>query len=676
MGKERRLRSRRYAGFAMLVMIAFSVGAILLFPEAVASFMRGIADWLFLQFEDDAFPLVLAAAILAIFAVMLLAYLLFIVWPIAIALRSARKFVESHDERSFAKNFHEVSQRLESDWLIGHAYSEFRETLVEPKHDDDIVQNTTRPHTFINYNCALDKSTALRLMPHIPNYFVGVGLLLTFVGLVAALFFANNSVGGDASEAVEGLRNLLAAATFKFWTSIAGLLSSIALSISFRFYTLWIEGGFVELCETIEERLGFATPQRIFFDVRDNIEEQLSEIKKFNTEVAMSVADGIGNVFREQVPAMLADAMRPLVDAVQESSDKVREGATGGLQNMVDSFTETLEGSSGQHLKQMSATLAQLTGTLEAMQGAMNSSGDDFSRRMAEGAERLDSTMREVADSMQALAEGLKLQLGEAGLSFGSSLQDSLARLSNQSEEMGRQLAAQSRDASTAFSDEVAKAARALADSANENAESSANFAQQLRETLGQSVDGVHGALDRVGNSLTSLQGQLERQGSAMSVVSERGQETARSLESVSRSINSGLEPFQRVGQSMSESASLLERSVLSMATKIDGTATIVESLSKDLSAVSTALQSAWNSYKERFEAVDEDLERAFTQLQEAVENQQGIAQKFVRDLDGSFTRALSGLAGGIDGMRESIEYLSDALESADGKQGVSRVKT
>ena len=386
-------------------------------------------------------------------------------------------------------------------------------------------------------------------MPHIPNYFVGVGLLLTFVGLVAALFFANNSVGGDASEAVEGLRNLLAAATFKFWTSIAGLLSSIALSISFRFYTLWIEGGFVELCETIEERLGFATPQRIFFDVRDNIEEQLSEIKKFNTEVAMSVADGIGNVFREQVPTMLADAMRPLVDAVQESSDKVREGATGGLQNMVDSFTETLEGSSGQHLKQMSATLAQLTGTLEAMQGAMNSSGDDFSRRMAEGAERLDSTMREVADSMQALAEGLKLQLGEAGLSFGSSLQDSLARLSNQSEEMGRQLAAQSRDASAAFSDEVAKAARALADSANENAESSANFAQQLRETLGQSVDGVHGALDRVGNSLTSLQGQLERQGSAMSVVSERGQETARSLESVSRSINSGLEPFQRVGQ-------------------------------------------------------------------------------------------------------------------------------
>lgn len=653
----------------MLVTIALSIVAISLLPEAVASFMRGIADWLFLQFKDDAFPLVLAAAILASFAVMLLAYLLFIVSPILRALRKARKFVESHDERSFAKNFHEVSQRLESDRLIGHAYSEFRETLVEPKLDEGIVQNTTRPHTFINYNCALDKSTALRLMPHIPNYFVGVGLLLTFVGLVAALYFANNSVGGDASEAVEGLRNLLAAATFKFWTSIAGLLSSIALSISFRFYTLWIEGGFVALCEAIEERMSFATPQRIFFDVRDTIEEQLSEIKKFNTEVAMSVADGIGNVFREQVPTMLADAMRPLVDAVQESSDKVREGATGGLQNMVNSFTESLEGSSGQHLKQMSSTLAQLTGTLEAMQGAMSSSGDDFSRRLAEGAERLDSTMREVADSMRSLVEGLKLQLGEAGHSFGSSLRDSLERLLSQSEEMGRQLTSQSRDASAAFSDEVAKAARALADSANENAENSANFAQQLRETLGQSVNGVQGSLDRVGNSLTTLQDQLERQGSAMSVVSERGHETARSLESASRSINSGLEPFQRVGQSLSESASLLERSVLSMATKIDGAATIVQAVSKDLSAVSTALQSAWNSYKERFEAVDEDLERAFTQLQKAVENQQGIAQKFVRDLDNSFEQALTGLAGGIDGIRESIDEFSDTLGGADGRQ-------
>ena len=168
-------------------------------------------------------------------------------------------------------------------------------------------------------------------MPHLPNYFVGVGLLLTFVGLVAALKSAESAVGGGAEQAVQGLQGVLAAAAFKFWTSIAGLLASIVLSFAFRLFTLRLEKAFSFLCRAIESRMAFATPQRIFVDVRDAVEEQLAETKKINTEVAMSIADGVGKQIQEHIPALLADALKPVVDAVDETSRKVGEGATEGL---------------------------------------------------------------------------------------------------------------------------------------------------------------------------------------------------------------------------------------------------------------------------------------------------------------------------------------------------------
>jgi hypothetical protein len=68
----------------------------------------------------------------------------------------------------------------------------------------------------------------------LPNYFVGVGLLFTFFGLVAALQFASGAVAADIDEAQGALRNLLAAATFKFMTSICGLFSSIVFSVVYH----------------------------------------------------------------------------------------------------------------------------------------------------------------------------------------------------------------------------------------------------------------------------------------------------------------------------------------------------------------------------------------------------------------------------------------------------------
>jgi hypothetical protein len=96
-----------------------------------------------------------------------------------------------------------------------------------------------RPGSLLNFGAAREQLPGLKMMGSVPGYFVGVGLLLTFVGLVLALQQASAAVSSNDANGMQiATRQLLKVATFKFATSIAGLGSSIVLSIFFRIYTV------------------------------------------------------------------------------------------------------------------------------------------------------------------------------------------------------------------------------------------------------------------------------------------------------------------------------------------------------------------------------------------------------------------------------------------------------
>lgn len=73
------------------------------------------------------------------------------------------------------------------------------------------------------------------LMAALPSYYTSVGLILTFVGLVAALYFAARGFrSGDMNEARQSIIQLLNASAFKFLTSVAALGGAFMISICHR----------------------------------------------------------------------------------------------------------------------------------------------------------------------------------------------------------------------------------------------------------------------------------------------------------------------------------------------------------------------------------------------------------------------------------------------------------
>ena len=120
------------------------------------------------------------------------------------------------------------------------------------------------------------------------NLFVAIGLIFTFLGVVAALSEATSVLGtGGASTATmqAALSGLLTITATKFWTSIAGILASVILRIFERRWASRIDEAVEDLCEIIDARIPPVSPGML-------AGEQLNELKR-QTEVLGAIKSAL-----------------------------------------------------------------------------------------------------------------------------------------------------------------------------------------------------------------------------------------------------------------------------------------------------------------------------------------------------------------------------------------------
>ena len=241
---------------------------------------------------------------------------------VRISLARSRHWVtQTNDEASFARNLDPIESRLSRSHLIGHAFQQFSKTIFIEEGDPPVALSTARPQAFVNPVSIREQSTALQLMPSIPGYFVGIGLLLTFIGLIAALSVAAPSVkAGNAEQAKDALNQLLDAATFKFATSIAGLGGSLFLSIWFRMFMLWVERGTRRFCEAIEDRMRFISSQEISREMAQTMRLQLGHLEHLDSDTFF---ERFGKVITPDLKKALADAVAPLSARLAQTTQNI-----------------------------------------------------------------------------------------------------------------------------------------------------------------------------------------------------------------------------------------------------------------------------------------------------------------------------------------------------------------
>lgn len=175
---------------------------------------------------------------------------------------------------SFSRNVGAVhdamSARDRGSYVLQRAWLDYEQSFVDI--EPEVVASSSRAGMF--FHGAGDPG---RAMDWWANIFVAVGLMFTFLGIVAALSQATAAIGAgqDAQVMQKALAGLLEIAAAKFWTSIAGVGASLVLRLYGRRWRTALERLEDELCEVLDAGVRHISPQVIAL-------RQLVELQKLN----------------------------------------------------------------------------------------------------------------------------------------------------------------------------------------------------------------------------------------------------------------------------------------------------------------------------------------------------------------------------------------------------------
>ncbi len=364
----------------------------------------------------------------------------------------------------------------------------------------------------------LERNIHVTLFRAFPNYLVGVGLCITFLGLAVVIGNASHVLdqgnGGDSSLA---LRDLLVAASSKFWSSLAAVALSILYGIRFRSRSQRMEREVALLARDLEGCVRVLSPEELQY-------ESLQRLRRCEEYQSVTAA-GIGMLKTgiENTQAIGAEQHRELTKAIGDQAVKIGEGIASGvgaeltqeIQRSLESLREVANefnnlssqvksqstdisaniGNAENSAKQIAASFQELPALAEPLKQA--------SLLLHHGAEIISSSIGKIVQENENLAERWK-ELGN----LVQQIDKELGKAVGSAAEVFPQYAEKLSGFSEGLQSAMVKALGGLA--ANiKDLEGSHKELREQRTVWHESADAVARSVDAINQQITRLTGVL-----------------------------------------------------------------------------------------------------------------------------------------------------------------------
>jgi hypothetical protein len=356
---------------------------------AEADGLNPVINSLLTHFRDEGVPVELSAAIVVMATLLLVAIVVFGILAVVRVRRLRAAVVACGTTTAFKAEFATIDNLFAASPFRA-SWREYRKCLRE---GDDAIFYLRRPDEFLGLHTLGGKVFPTRFFAAAHGYFIGIGLVLTFIGLVAALKFAATGVASpDMVVAKTALNALLAAAAFKFMTSIAGLGSALVLSIAARTATYFIESETLGLASDLENAMEPIFSEGLAYDQLAATRAQLSQLER--------IESGLNRLASRNSAAMGA---APPASSIVFDND--------ALQKMLGTFLLELRGSAGLEMKQLVGKLSDVGGAIGAMQSHIGRSGEQFAAQIELAAMRLLAAATSLQQSCDLRNEQISARL-------------------------------------------------------------------------------------------------------------------------------------------------------------------------------------------------------------------------------------------------------------------------
>lgn len=615
--------------------------------------------------QDFAFSL---AGLLAAFgAGLLLAFLVLYAIAIRFSLWRIRRLVRSNkdDRLGFAKAYETtVYPKLLRHPLIGHAWREFDETLLKGEVEKGgVIGNTVRPQSFINYGLVRERLMGLKMIGSIPGYFVGIGLLLTFTGIVLALHKASEAttaslISNDTPAMMTAMTDLLGVASFKFATSIAGLGVSIILALLFKMIVIGIEASFAPFCEQVEAQLRYTAPQSIAAEINETAKEQSAQLKEINSDRFFS---RMGEQFAPQVAGALESAIAPMTQSIDDAMKAMSSQSQTGVGDMIERFSSTVQGSAGTELKQLGETLAKMHTTLETTQKGLHGTGEEFATRMSEAA----NALRETFDRANTKLDS---DLGSAASGASAKVEDAMGRvmerLEGQVGTLMAGLAAFGTSNAANLDDTVSKVATAQQAAVDHIASASSEAAKALEAGLGEALGRVAAEIERFAVAMRSGETALAQQATAIEAATEQTRQVAGSFTQTASDVRTASVPLLQAGDRIAKTSEQMGISIERAASSLEIGNAATTALAASLTGQLSDLREIWESYKTHFDRVDESLGRAVEHLGQASDGQLQTIKRYATEMNSDLATVMNSFKPLLENLEQNSDSIAGSVES------------
>ena len=480
----------------------------------------------------------------------------------------------------------------------------------------------------------LHKHFNLSLFEAVPNIAVGVGLLFTFAFLTLALTDATMALSADgAANPVDATKDLLSSAGGKFISSLTGLFVSLAWTVVGKrdwarvqrasdhvviaIETCWPPvGAEAAVVEQLAHLGAFGDKLREHHETAQDhsdlvgellveAREQTGVLKRFETDLAMSIGKAVASGFSPQMEQMTSR----LEKAITDLSDRMSSMNEDALRTMMKDFSQAISANTADEMKQFKETLSTLS-------------------------DKLGSS----AELLKGGVEGAASQLGEAAESMTSGIQAATEKMSSDIATAAQGLAASAGGMETVFA-RVTEAVQEI----DTTVRRAATLGAQGVEQMDRSIEAAHvlvSDLGDVGKDWRQVSGDVSGLVAKLSEASDAMEEVSEGQRAVVRTVQSaGPEVLGAVTQMRSQ----MEGTSQAVADAMQQVQGAMGRTSQDLSGVVTAIKDGVTEYSRQLASLH-------------------------LDMDTAMAKAVNTLGGAIHSLDETIEDLTDGLEVVRAK--------
>jgi uncharacterized protein YoxC len=466
----------------------------------------------------------------------LFSFVLYLSWSerISYTKRTLEKLIDSLGNTEYqGMEILNHSIEVTDDQQIKNLLTETRDNLVSVEGDLGTELYSIRSYSDIwTARDVLTGKMNLSLFETMPNILIGLGLMFTFIFLAWALTDAGVAMGGDSSERDDAMKSLIANAGGKFITSIVGLFSSLLWNWRAKVEIDRLQSSMAKLHVALRKVAPDTASQAIVRRQHSLLQELLAEnreqvgqLKRFETDVALAIAKAIGNELQPSFKTLGTE----LVEAIKELTNRIGNMNEDALQKMIEQFIEQFRGTSSDEMQEFKSALTSLAQKLESagdkIGGDFRDAGETFGSatsnlesaintahetvvRLDESLDKAGSVISEGSDRFEVISDKLFANLTAVdGLLVGvdiflEKIQSNIETLEGVAESLDDTVASQSA-ISQEFKEAIPKMSKALADSVLEIS-SSSKVASEALSSIRLELENTKNSVDETVVSLTT----------------------------------------------------------------------------------------------------------------------------------------------------------------------------